>query len=58
MSVGSGENYDVSAPSRILKAGCSGGTDDGKLTRDGGSTWTDLTRNLSGEARNQWIRRI
>ena len=44
-----------------LKAGMLwAGTDDGKLwvTRDGGATWQDLTRNLPGEARNQWISRI
>jgi hypothetical protein len=36
------------------------GTDDGKLwvKRDSGRVWVDLTKNLPGEARNQWISRI
>ena len=64
MSVGSGaENYGVVytlAESPLRPGMLWAGTDDGKLwvTRDGGNTWQDLTRNLPGETRNQWISRV
>jgi photosystem II stability/assembly factor-like uncharacterized protein len=36
------------------------GTDDGKvwITEDGGGNWTDLTANLPGAVKGQWISRI
>jgi photosystem II stability/assembly factor-like uncharacterized protein len=64
MSVGSGaENYGVVyalCESPLKRGMLWAGTDDGKLwvTRDSGKTWADLTKNLPGEARNQWISRI
>ncbi len=64
MTVGSGaESYGVvyALCESPVKAGMLwAGTDDGKLwvTRDSGTSWQDLSRNLPGEARNQWISRI
>jgi photosystem II stability/assembly factor-like uncharacterized protein len=63
-AVGSGaENYAVvyALAESPLRAGMLwAGTDDGKLwvTRDGGTNWQDLTRNLPGEAKGLWISRI
>jgi photosystem II stability/assembly factor-like uncharacterized protein len=64
MTVGSGaESYGVVyalCESPVKRGMLWAGTDDGKLwvKRDSGRVWVDLTKNLPGEARNQWISRI
>ncbi|MBC8120370.1 MAG: hypothetical protein H7Y22_00865 [Gemmatimonadaceae bacterium] len=63
-TVGSGaENYGVVytlAESPKLAGLLWAGTDDGKvwITRNDGTSWTDLTANLPAAAKGQWISRI
>lgn len=57
------ENYTtitVIAPSAMEKNVIWVGTDDGnvQLTMDGGSSWTNVTKNIKGVAANSWVAQI
>ncbi len=63
LDISGAENYNSIlsiAPSSIEKAVIWAGTDDGQLqlTRDGGKTWNNLTKNIKGMPHEAWIAQI
>ena len=63
LDISGAENYNSIlsiAPSSIDKEVIWAGTDDGQLqlTRDGGKTWTNLTKNIKGMPHEAWIAQI
>ena len=63
LDISGAENYNsiiALAPSAIDKEVLWAGTDDGQLqlTRDGGATWNNLTKNITGIPDEAWIAQI
>ena len=63
LDISGAENYNSIlsiAPSSIAKEVLWAGTDDGQLqlTRDGGKTWNNLTKNITGMPHQAWIAQI